>query len=266
MPDGSDEDEDEEDSSSDSDRGVKKTNGHTLATLGKSARNAIGVVDLTNDYSGRSAHMDSNHAFFQGTGTHDVIDLSSPPSSPIHIEDDLDLTSAVELHDGKMENIPDIHDESTPTSPELGGREVHENLNGMASLFGDHMRSMSDFGNTALTFATFEGDATLCNDMDGTDIDSVATESDIDYPDDEIEKDLDSDADGDFDSESDEDMEDMGSEEEYSNDKSLRVDSPHCELFPFLWLSFSLADFSQMIVMTRGTKPPLKVWSSQRSP
>jgi hypothetical protein len=265
VPDGS-EDEDEDDFSSDSDHAVKKTNGHTPAAPGKSARNTIGVVDLTNDYSGRSAHMDTDHAPFRGTNTHDVIDLSSPPSSPIHIEDDLDLASAVELHDDKMENIPDVHDESTPASPELGGHEVHENLNGMASLFGDHMRSMSDLGNT-LTFATYEGDATLCNDMDGTDLDSVATESDIDYPDDEIENALDSDADGDFDSESDEDMEDMGSEDEYSSDdESLRMDSPHCELFPFFWLSFSLADLSQMTAMTRGTRPPLKVWSSQRSP
>lgn len=221
MPEGSDDDD-----SSDSDRDITMANVHTPATPSTSPGNAIPVVDLTCAIKNKA---------FCGT----IIDLSSPPNSPIRIEDDNDdLTSDIEHHDDKLENATgDLR--FSPASPDLGVPQAEEDMNDMAGLLDNDMQSMSE-------------DSALCGDGDDTDIDSAHTESDIDYPDDELDEDLGSDEHDDAGSEGDEDMEGIESEDEYSSDDDNLSMNSLGELISSAWQYLAFANFSQTIALIFG--------------
>ncbi|KXX80569.1 hypothetical protein MMYC01_202248 [Madurella mycetomatis] len=107
VPDVSD-DEDSSDIDGNDNTGGKKPHG-PIPPL--SARNMSShVIDLTENSGTRST---------SGNQADGVIDLSSPPSSPICIEDD-DITSVVELSGNRLENPTDERLASSPRSAELG--------------------------------------------------------------------------------------------------------------------------------------------------
>ncbi|KAK4042688.1 hypothetical protein C8A01DRAFT_44309 [Parachaetomium inaequale] len=109
-------DESDDEDSSESEDNIKSTiNGRRPAVQNSSVQTTAAdtqIIDLTGAQGGRQAP--------------NVIDLSTPRSSPIRVHDETPASS-LESHNDEVENI----DIDQPNSPELGGPVLHDNSGDM---------------------------------------------------------------------------------------------------------------------------------------
>ncbi|KAL2023797.1 hypothetical protein VTK56DRAFT_1064 [Thermocarpiscus australiensis] len=276
VPDGSDDDDlsDMDDRPGSGGPSLKKTNGPSQSVPDNRANSQVNIIDLTNAHGGRSVHKDQVH---RESPRGNIIDLSSPPGSPIPVDDDDDedgSASVIECQVDEVEDIADVHGEFSPASSELSGPVYRQSTNEAASVFGGDTPAMPvmpdmpdlEYYRPPLPPSMDEDNTALDNysnedRSDGTSVQSDETESHTDY-------DTSSKMDEDDENEHKDDTE---SEEEYTSDddgfgtesledsSDFRNDlrqSPSAIEYPEISaIVDSLSSLSKPVVPTRPSEP-----------
>jgi len=267
VPDESDDEESDDDQSRDSGKDTKlKSNGrHPTAQSSSSQTKAVDarVIDLTGAHTSRQ--------------TRHIIDLSSPPGSPIRVDEDEEPAGIVDSGNDEMEDGID----GQVISPELGKSTVHGNPgdktgapDGMTEAHQSGSLSVNPIENLPYDI----DDYPLAEDDDISLSAETDDDSQIDYPDEESDSQSDSFDDSTSDDEDMNDIESLDSMversdemdlEDYSSDDDGLAFGPEDDHGDAYWDDFPprlpILDYPEIVPLVESLSRPLVAITSSQA-